>query len=48
MFLGEKTVLTEQNPMGGRKTPRLVFVAGKTADDVGGDSVGADFLNILC
>lgn len=48
MFPGEKTVLTEQNPVGGRKTPRLVFVAGKTAYIIGGDRFGADFLDVLC
>ena len=48
MFPGEKTILTEQNSVGRRKTPGLVFVTGKTADDIGGDSVGADFLNVLC
>ena len=48
MFSGEKTVLTEQNPVGGRKPPRLVLVAGKTAYDIGGDSVRTDFLNIFC
>lgn len=48
MFPGEKAVLTEQNPIGGRKAPRLEFVTGKTAYDIGRDSVGTDFLDVLC